>query len=45
MLKAGLIAPADKCPYDPLALDDLEPLTKTKELGEYLMELISKESE
>lgn len=46
--KAGLRFPADKCPYDPLALLLLLPFIKelTREFGEYLIiELISNESE
>lgn len=47
MLSPGLIAPAERCPYDPLALEDLEPFTmEAKEFGENLIiELISNESE
>lgn len=46
--RAGLKLPADKCPYDPLALLLLLPFISelTREFGEYLiMELISNESE
>ena len=47
MLRAGLIAPAERWPYDPLALEDLDPLTmEASELGEKrIMELMSNESE
>lgn len=39
--------PAERCPYEPLALELLEPFTiETREFGEKrIMELISKESE
>lgn len=46
--RAGLKFPADKCPYDPLALLLLLPFISefTSEFGEYrIMELMSKESE
>lgn len=44
---AGLIAPADRWPYEPLALDDREPFTiEASEFGENrIIELMSKESE
>lgn len=47
MLSAGLIAPADRWPYEPLALEDREPFTMdASEFGEKrIMELMSKESE
>lgn len=47
ILNAGLIAPADKCPYEPLALDERDPFTMdANEFGEKrIMEFISNESE
>lgn len=44
---AGLKLPADRCPYEPLALLLRLPLTiLAKEFGEYrIIELMSKESE
>lgn len=47
MLSAGLIAPADKWPYEPLALDERDPFTiDANEFGEKrIIEFISNESE